>query len=183
MKKIKYFEDSGEENTKKTIQLAKERALELEIEDIVIASTYGKTAKKALELFNNDFNLVVVTISNAFEEEGWLMDDEVRKEIEEKGAKVLTCPHTLSAGIGDSFENSISPEKIVTETLYRFSQGMKVCVEIVMMASDSGIINVDEETLAIAGTDRGADTCIVLNPSYSRKFTDLEIKEIVALPR
>jgi len=60
---------------------------------------------------------------------------------------------------------------------------MKVCVEIILMAADAGLIAMDKEVLAIAGTDEGADTCIVVKPAYPRRFLDLEIREIVAKPR
>ncbi|MEM2970188.1 MAG: hypothetical protein QXR63_04550 [Candidatus Bathyarchaeia archaeon] len=60
---------------------------------------------------------------------------------------------------------------------------MKVAVEIVLMAADAGLIPVDKEVIAIAGTGTGADTAIVVQPAYSRKFLDLKIKEIIAKPR
>ncbi len=69
------------------------------------------------------------------------------------------------------------------DTLYRFGQGMKVCVEIVLMAADAGLIPMDREVMAIAGTAEGTDTCIVVKPAYPRKFYELEIREIVAKPR
>ena len=60
---------------------------------------------------------------------------------------------------------------------------MKVGVEVVLMAADAGLIPVENEVIAIAGTDKGADTAIVVKPSYSRKFHNLTIEEIIAKPR
>ncbi|KXA90980.1 hypothetical protein AKJ57_02940 [candidate division MSBL1 archaeon SCGC-AAA259A05] len=183
-KETYYFPKEGAENTEKTVELAKKKAKELGINEVVVASTHGKTAKKVIDsLEDQNINIVVVTICEAYSEEGWTMNDEEKSEIEEKGATVLTCPHTLSAGIGESFENNLGAEEIVADTLYRFSQGMKVCVEIVLMAADAGLIDMNQEVLAIGGTDNGADTCTVIKPSYTRKFDDLEIKEIIAMPR
>ncbi|KXA91860.1 hypothetical protein AKJ65_01715 [candidate division MSBL1 archaeon SCGC-AAA259E19] len=183
-KEIYYFSESGTENTEKTVELARKRAKELNIDEVVVASTHGKTAKRVINSFGDEnTNIVVVTICEAYSEEGWTMKDQEKKEIEGKGAKVLTCPHTLSAGIGESLENNSGAEGIVANTLYRFSQGMKVCVEIVLMAADAGLINMNQEVLAIAGTGNGADTCVVIKPSYTRKFDELEIKEIIAMPR
>ena len=76
-----------------------------------------------------------------------------------------------------------SIEEIVRETLYRFCQGMKVCVEIVLMAADAGLIPLEGDIISVAGTGEGADTAIVVKPSYSRKFCDLIIREIIAKPR
>ncbi len=42
---------------------------------------------------------------------------------------------------------------------------------------------VTHEVIAIGGTDRGADTAIVIKPAYARKFKDLQIREILAKPR
>ena len=42
-KSIVYFQDPGEQNTAQVIQAAKERAIELDIKEIVVASTSGKT--------------------------------------------------------------------------------------------------------------------------------------------
>jgi len=72
---------------------------------------------------------------------------------------------------------------VVRETLYRFSQGMKVAVEIAVMAADAGLIDVSGEVISIGGTNEGADTAIVLKPAYARKFKELEIREIIAKPR
>lgn len=48
--KTVYFEKpGGEENTAKTLALAKTRAKELKIKTIVIASTVGKTAVSAVD--------------------------------------------------------------------------------------------------------------------------------------
>ncbi|MEM2738848.1 MAG: pyruvate kinase alpha/beta domain-containing protein, partial [Candidatus Bathyarchaeia archaeon] len=51
-KTITYFERAGPGNTEETIRLAYERALELGIRDIVVASTHGSTALKLAEVFN-----------------------------------------------------------------------------------------------------------------------------------
>ncbi|KYH36778.1 MAG: hypothetical protein AYL29_011490 [Candidatus Bathyarchaeota archaeon B24] len=51
------------------------------------------------------------------------------------------------------------------------------------MAADAGLIPVDREVIAIAGTEEGADTAIVVKPSYSRKFRSLKIREIICMPR
>jgi len=36
---------------------------------------------------------------------------------------------------------------------------------------------------ALAGTNMGADTAVVLSPAYSTNFFDLRIREILAMPR
>ena len=186
-KSIIYFEGKGVVNTDKTLEAARRRAEELGIRDVVVSTTHGGTAIKAVDAFSDmKVNLVAVTISEAFHEKGWVMTVEERKRLQDKGIKVLTGLHSLGANVATSFNKKfggISIEEVVRETLYRFGQGMKVCVEIVLMAVDAGLINVDREVIAIGGTSSGADTAIVVKPSHSMTFREFEIREIISKPR
>ena len=67
------------------------------------------------------------------------------------------------------------PAELIARTLYRFSQGMEVAIEVALIVADAGLI--------IASTDKGADTAIVLKPTYTNKFFNLEIREIIAMSR
>jgi len=186
-KSITYFEKTGPANTEETIRLAYERAVELGITDVVVASTHGGTALKAAEVFSDPrFNVVAVTISEAFEEEGWVMTKKERAMLQNKRIKVFTGTHALGDDVNNAFTEKFggkSISEVVAQTLYRFCQGMKVSVEVVLMAADAGLISVDRDVIAIAGTGDGADTAIVVKPSYPRKFLDLKIKEVIAKPR
>jgi len=186
-KTITYFKRGGPENTAQTLEAAKRRISELGIKDVVVASTHGATALKAAEIFKDlKVNLVAVSICESFREEGWVMSKAEKKKLSERGVKVLTSVHTLGDGVASAFIEKFggrSVEEAIRETLYRFSQGMKVCVEIVLMAADAGLIETNREVMAIAGTGEGADTCIIVKPAYPRKFLDFEIREIVTKPR
>jgi len=98
------------------------------------------------------------------------------------GILVLTATHTLGDDVNAAFTPA-APNAIVRETLYTFCQGMKVAVEVALMAADAGLLDMAQEVIAIAGTGNGADTAIVLQPAYSRKFQQLQIREILAKPR
>ena len=50
---VVYFEDGGAENTQATFELVRERLSQNEIKKIVIASTTGATAKKAMDFFKD----------------------------------------------------------------------------------------------------------------------------------
>lgn len=186
-KDIYYFEQCGPKNTEQTIEIAYQRAKELNIVQIVVASTHGQTAYKVLDAFENlKSEIVIVTISQAFGKEGWTMKEKVRQELRKRGAIVLTTLHALGDDVNTAFApdgKAAASNTVVARTLYRFSQGMKVCVEIVLMAAENGVIDVDGEVIAIAGTDDGADTAVVIKPAYARDFLNLEIREILAIPR
>jgi len=185
--KTYYFNKGGPQNTELTLKIAHKRAKELGIKQIILASTHGETAKKALKVFQDmNVRLIVVTIPHSREELGWCMEDKVKKELEEQGVTVVTTLPALGGDVNEAFASGRrdgAANMVVAETLYRFCQGMKVCVEIVLMAADTGAINMSEEIIAIAGTRSGADTAVVIKPAYALKFLDLQIREILAKPR
>lgn len=184
-KSILYFEHSGSRNTEATLRAARARAAELGIRDVVVATTHGGTALQAADHLP-DAHVVAVTLCEGFQEEGWTITAEEKATLRRRGITVVTSIHALDDGVASAFTAKFggkSIEEVVQQTLYRFCQGLKVCVEVVLMAADAGAIGVDREVLAIAGTGDGADTCIVVKPAYARRFFELEIREIVAKPR
>ncbi len=181
--KILYFETPGLDNTDATLRMARERAEALEITQVVVASSHGYTARRAKDIFAGmDAQIIAVTICGGFQKEGWVMTPEERAELETRGVTVLTSLHALGDDVSDAFGGAPS-NKIVRETLYRFCQGMKVAVEVALMAADADLLDMDREIIAVAGTGEGADTAVVLKPAYARKFKQLEIREILAKPR
>ena len=182
-RRIVYFETPGPENTEATLRLVRERVRELGIKTVVLASSHGGTANQAVEVFKGDHvSLIAVTICAGYTSEGWTMDDATRRQLQEAGVCVLTGIHALGDDVSGVFDKA-APNSIVAQTLYRFSQGMKVCVEVALMAADAGLVDSGSEIAAVAGTDSGADTAIILQPACTRKFRELKIHEILAMPR
>ena len=72
---------------------------------------------------------------------------------------------------------------IIANTLRLMGQGMKVVIEISVMAADAGLVRTDEDIIVIAGSGRGADYAVVLKPVCSNDFFDLKVKEILCKPR
>jgi hypothetical protein len=185
--KVLVFESAGKHNTQATLQIARERALALGIPQIVVASSHGYTARKAHALFAPDgIQVIAVSICHGWESEGWTMSAETKAELLEMGILVHTGVHALGGTVGSAFaeqRGGRTPEETVRDTLYRFSQGMKVAVECLLMAADAGLLDMEQEVIAIGGTDSGADTAIVCKPAYPRTFHKLEIREVLAKPR
>ncbi len=50
------------------------------------------------------------------------------------------------------------------------------------MAADAGLVNTNEDIIAIAGTRGGADTAIVVRPANSQDLFELKVKEIPCKP-
>lgn len=179
-----YFENSGMANTKKTLELARKRATELNLKSVVIASSHGYTALEAAEIFKGlKMDLIAVTISPTFADVGWSMSCKERKSVENAGVKVLTTLHALADGVAEGFYGENTPGTVMAETLRCFSQGMKVAVEVATMALEAGLISVNEEVIAIGGTGEGCDTAIVMQPAFARKIKETKILEILCKPR
>lgn len=182
-KTILYFEHTGKSNTDATLEICRKRAEELGIRQVVLASTHGFTAKRAKEIFAGmDVELIAVTICGGYQDKGWTMTKEERSELQGLGITVLTCTHALGDDINDAMKFP-APNAVVRETLYTFCQGMKVAIEVALMAADADLLEMDREIIAVAGTGEGADTALVLRPAYPRKFQRLRIREILAKPR
>ena len=189
-RKTVYFEKpGGEENTVKTLALAKARADELGIKTVVVASTVGDTAVKAMDVFQG-FKVIIVThVTGMRGPDTQEFTGENRKIVEKKGGIIITAAHafgaihrSLGATGGPPVPTSAIGD-IIAMTLRTFGQGMKVVCEIAAMAADAGAVRTDEEIISIGGTGRGADTAVVLQPSNTHRFFNLRVKEIICKPR
>ena len=177
------FEKPGIANTDATLRIARERAEALGIRQVVVASSHGYTAKRAKAVFEGlDVKLVAVTICGGFADKGWTMTSAERTELEGLGITVLTSIHALGDDVSEVFTPN-SANKVVRETLYRFGQGMKVAVEVVIMAAEADLLDLTQEAIAVAGTDEGADTALVVRPACALQFKRFRIREILAKPR
>ena len=183
-RKTIYFEKKGKQNTESTLRLARGRAEELGLGQVVLASTHGYTALKAAEVFRGSgIELIAVSISTAFDEEGWTMSPEERRRVEQAGVRVLTGVHGLADGVAEGLYGENTPGSVVAGTLRLFSQGMKVAVEVSIMALEAGLIPAGTEIVAIGGTDEGCDTAVVVRPAHARRIKDYRICEILCKPR
>ncbi len=181
------FERAGRKNTLKTLDAAFECAKKYNIARIVVASTYGDTALKAVGLMEErkiDWcRLIVVTHNFGFRgEPGLEMTHETRKILLEKGAMVHTGTmpfRTIGTAIRETM--GYSQQDLIANTLRLLGQGVKVCVEIALMAFDAGLID-QQDIVAVAGTGRGADTACIISPAPSNRLFNLKIRQIVAKP-
>ena len=183
--KIVYFEKGGPENTETVLHIVKQRAEESGIKTILVASTTGSGAVKAVEVLKG-LRVIFVSHSTGFGEPNvQRFTEENRKIVESKGGTVLTTSHAF-AGVGRAMKekfNTLAFGDIAANILRIFGQGMKVSCEISMMAADCGLVSCDEDVISIAGSDHGADTAIVVTPVNSHRFFDLKVKEILCKPR
>jgi len=173
-----YFEETRPENTLETFKLVEERLRDRGIKKLVIASTTGATAIKALEFFKDqDVKIIVIPHQFGFREKNYFPEELVRT-IREAGHEVhfgTMLFHT------DNFYGSGTPA-LMANLLRCFSQGVKVCFEITLMASDAGLLTNGEKVIAVAGTGGGSDTALVMQAAPTPHFRRLRVNEIICKP-
>ena len=186
---ISYFEHPGAENTDEIMGIVADRMKRGDIKNVVVASTTGDTARKLISrLKGTGTGVAVVTSQCGSEKEGESeMSKDVEEELIESGAKVVRASHVLS-GVERSINRKVggaSRVETVAEALRAlFGQGMKVCVEVTIMAADNGAIPCGEvEVIAVAGSGSGADTACVVRPAHANGFFNFQVREILAMPR
>ncbi len=175
---ITYFEETGAANTDAVLALAKQRAQDTGVERIVIASTTGATARKAAAAFaGTNVKLVIVPHQYGFRDEP-AFDINLVPELEQAGHRVHWATMLFHT---DGLYGTNAPTALAT-ILRTFGQGTKVCLEILLMAADGGLISRGEKVIVVAGTGRGADTAFLATASTSNRLKEVRIHEILCKP-
>jgi len=181
----RYFEKAGEENTTEVLDLVSQRARQLGIGTILVATCSGKTALEATTRLGPATTIIAVTHYTGFVRPNHQeMNDEMRRTLESKKVRVLTCQHAFG-GVGRGIRRLLKTyqvEEIMAYTLRMFGQGTKVAVELALMAADAGLVRTDEDVISIGGTAKGADTALLLRPANSAEVFNLQVREIICKP-
>lgn len=186
---VTYFEKAGSNNTDATLEIAKKNADLLAIKDIVVASTTGNVAEKAMKIFEpSKYNLIIVTHSYYFVNQKTRQEfaKEKLEEVKKTGTKVLTTTHAMG-GIERNVRTSLKQwcfvDLMAKYIRAQFSQGTKVCIEMASMVADAGLIpDLNRDIICVAGTGRGADTACLIKPAPTSAFDKLRMKAILAKP-
>lgn len=179
-----YFSQAGPSNTTRALDLARDRAEQLRIRQILVATTTGATGLQAARALQG-FDIIVVTHSSGFAEPGAQeLTAQNRAAIEAAGGRILTCQHAFG-GVGRAVRKKLGTyelEEIIAFTLRTFGQGVKVAAEMALMAADAGLVRPGKPVIAVAGSGRGADTAVLLDPANAQTFFDLRFLELICMP-
>lgn len=184
--KIYYFDKKGPANTAKTLQIALGCSKDRGIKKIVVASSTGQTALNLKKMAADKIEIIAVTYSA-----GSRFRDEVegfnrnQQALISNGIRIVRGLHALSGverGFEGKYKSGFIPLNIVSDTLRIFSQGVKVCIEITIMAAEHGLVTPDEDIIAIGGSGTGADTALVLRPAYAANIFETRIRAILCMP-
>ncbi len=178
------FNRPGYKNTKKALEIMLEGVEKYKVNEVVVASTYGDTGLAAAKLLKGKgVQLIVVTHNYGFKTPGTLeMTPKTRNELESLGARVYTGTmpfRNIGTAIRD--KQTYCQQDLIANTLRLLGQGIKVCVEIAMMASDAGLVGTND-IITVAGTARGADTVALVHPAPSNHLFDVKVRDILAKP-
>ena len=192
-RKTIYFKYCGEVNTEKVLEAVKTRCLEADIEKVVIASETGRSAIKALDIFNGT-NIQIIVVTH-YPAETWGPKGNIPiglkrreyaqnlKKLTEKGCKIVQGTRPLAPPSRAISWEYPTPEGVLDKTLEIFGAGTKIAIEAAIMATDAGEVEEGEEIISCAGTYKGLDTALVVKTAYSMNFfKNFEVVEIIAKP-
>ena len=196
LKNIFYFDVCGQINTEKTLGLAIQRASELNMNKLVVASETGISGLKAVAMLRNSgIDLIVVTSAASTKIENTIVGDlrigisdkKIWDQLEKNGVKIVRATDPLY-NIGAALEHKGVPTlaTLVRLSLKMISSGAAVCVTATMMATDNGVLREGEEVVAVAGSWVGLDTALVVRAANSVNFLKtgaMQIREIICKPR
>jgi len=191
---VNSYEKEGIENTEATLQKVRDRAAELHIRQIVVATTTGQTALAAAEIMPN-MDVIGVTM-HAVDSDVYVdrhgqkvlaKDPDIMKKAREKDVRFYTGVHPFRGALTNSLRDAFggySAHDVISEVLMKlFSTGTKVAIECSLMAADAGYLDMEKDIIALGGYRGGADTALVLKPAYTYRFFEMKIREIVCFPR
>ena len=176
--KIVYFEKTGKENTEALFDVVDRALKALDINKIVLASTRGYTAQVAMDRYRDqDVQLIIVPHQYGFGP-GQRFPKELIQRAQQEGHEV----HFGTMLFHQEKMFGVGPAQWVADFLRVFCQGVKVCVEILLMAGNAGLVEQGEQVVVVAGTGSGADTALVMTGATSTNIKAMHISRILCKP-
>ena len=190
-----YFEKAGKHNTGKVIEAVVQRLAEGDVKTVVVSSTTGYTAHAFSEALQGHDYITLISVAESALVREWgaeypTLKPQTKEELERRGVIVVDKVSYVfhHSPFDDSKWQVPTPEEIARETLYAFGQGLKVAVEVVLIAVTMGILEPFQDVVAVGGTHRGVDTAIVMNATYPNYIFSqdpgkrLQIHEVLCKP-
>lgn len=188
------------------IALAKDRAIALGVKNVVVASNTGKSALEARQVFGDGYNMFAVGNPTSSHERGLVhhsgMSEETIRKLEEAGITVALHERSIFQALWKWFQDASLDEVvenagegveygaivIIYRTLQIFGNGSRVCLEVAMMAADTGLLPLDADCVSIARPGAWCnmpDAAMVLRPARTQDMFKgkLRVKDLVLAPK
>lgn len=170
-----YFEAGGSEHTRATLEAAKERALALNVEAVVVTSSSGATALEAAKVFEGTGMRI---IGVGFQKHLWdrhrALEAEYADPCREMGVEFLPDEPKLE------LPGALSSD--VVNAWRCMSQGFKVALQVAAQCVDTGLLTEGAHVISLGGSSRGADTAIALRTYGSSNVFKSKVTEVIAMP-
>jgi hypothetical protein len=202
-KRTVYFEKAGPTNTDSVLEAVKERVKDGDIKAVVVPVTTGKTAAQfssgvgnlvpVVAVSEDDASSVAKNVTDQMADAGVL-----DKLVERQLRSVLFRSYrekAFDASITrrDAFDITLLPLSgknwsVVRDILYAFGHGMKVAIEVSIVAAELSKVDPYTRIIAVGGRHQGADTAMVVRASPQREAFGkdpekrLSVDEILAMP-
>lgn len=190
---VSYFDKYGPENTPEVIQAVADRLRDGDIAAVVVASTSGQTALELVRRIGSG-GPRLVCVSDPPQASSYPGITPQNRELLEKSGVVIVdrVPYASTSYSWGACENMYGALdlRVVIFDAFRLvgGNGLKVAIEVGLMATDGGIVRPRERIISIGGTERGADTAIVMRAAFSQNLLAKdpderpEVLEILAMP-
>jgi len=189
---VRYFAEYGPQNTAEVIQAVVERLQDGDLSTLVVASTSGRTPLKFAQQIGESVRIVCV--SDPPQADCYPgITPENRKLLETLGVLIIDrVPYASTAYSSGASENVYGALdlRVLFFDAFRMvgGNGLKVAIEVGLMATDGGAVQPGERLIAVGGTSEGADTAIVMKAAFSQNLMAKdptkrpEVCEILAMP-
>ena len=187
---VVYFEDTGKyaQNTRRVVEVVGEYLKGHRVRSVVMATNTGYVGAQFAPLAKKHSKVKFVGVKMApavdkLYEVKW--NARYGKAMEKAGMELVCGTHALTGGVDRAVQGQFqgfAPGSLIAHALYLFSQGMKVCVEIIAMACDAGLVREGVQVVSCAGTGHGSDTAIVATAAASANLFDMDVHRVLAMP-
>ena len=196
----RYFDEPGPQNTEETLAAALQRAQQLGLTTLIVASDTGKTPRRALELLAEGMQLIVVTnpanvalpltklhdylprfrkhraalVAQGVERVPASLAPQVVDELQAAGATVLRI----------DWQALVKYVRMDLAAIDRIGVATRVAITVALWARIAGALPPGEEVVSVAGTGfggGGADTALVIRAGET--WRDWRVLETIVRPR
>lgn len=189
---------------------AHRRARALGVHNVLVATNTGESVEMAQEAMGPDFHFYAVGNPAGSRAEGLVLHGGINKDVqarlEARGITVimsevsaftaLPCNitfHQANRAYIERFGRTYGPDEIMPQNICKvmthvlsefFGDGPRVCMEIVLMAADSGELPLSEDCMAIARPHGYAHTAMIVTPVTSEHLfgTRFRVKDLLLVP-
>jgi len=190
------------------MRIAKKRADKFGVKNVVVATNTGASAERALEVFGPKYFIIAAGnparahYRRLVRHQG--ISDETRSRLEHKGIKVALKDQSFAqryydhsgvsrCGLAELEERMGSHDAfhlltVTCNVLDWFSDSTRVCIEISVLAADTGVLPTNQDCIAIARPSPRSNcphAAVALRPARTEDMFQgsLRVKDIVLVPQ